>query len=83
MIILERAPNTAVDYTDASGATAAIMAAQYHHAKILRLLADRGANVNLTGQRGVTTPLRLAVGRINHDDTQRDPDPTARGNSPP
>jgi hypothetical protein len=74
-MILERAPNTAVDYADASGATAAIMAAQCHHGHIVRMLADRGANLNVTSQPGVT-PLRLAVGTINPDDAQqRDPDP--------
>jgi ankyrin repeat protein len=46
-ILLERAPNTTVDYVDAHGHTALMMAAQYHHADILRLLADRGGNVDL------------------------------------
>jgi ankyrin repeat protein len=39
-MILARAPNTAVDYVGASGGTALVATAQYHHANILRLLAS-------------------------------------------
>ena len=42
-MILERAPNTAVDHTVAVGYTALFVAAQYHHAEIVLLLADHGA----------------------------------------
>ena len=45
-MIIERAPNTAVDYVDAPGAAALLVAAQSHHAPdIIRLLADRATNV--------------------------------------
>ena len=45
-MILERAPNTNADYADAVGDTALISAARYHHADIVRLLADFGADLN-------------------------------------
>jgi ankyrin repeat protein len=74
-LILDRAPNTAVDHATAIGDTAATVAAQYYHVETLQLLADRGANINVVGKLR-STPLRLAVGRINVDDPQqRDPDP--------
>ena len=41
-MILERALNTSVDYVDAPGATALLMAAAYRHADIIQLLVDRG-----------------------------------------
>jgi ankyrin repeat protein len=47
--LLARAPNTVVDHVDANGVTAMAVAALYHHADILRLLADYGANVNFCG----------------------------------
>jgi len=74
-MLLARAPNTDVDYVDAQGVTALAVAALYHHADILRLLADNGANVNYADtQRRVT--LRLAVGLISpHSPSPRDPDP--------
>jgi len=74
-MLLARAPNTLVDYANAMGFTALLAAAQYHHADILRLLADRGANVCLhVGQQGCT-PLRLAVGETHPDEPPRGPDP--------
>ena len=73
-MILERAPNTKVDYADAVGFTALFVAAVYHHADILRLLADRCANVSVTSQRR-TTPLRHAVEDFPHMLPPRDPDP--------
>jgi ankyrin repeat protein len=62
-MILERAPNTTVDFVGAHGVTALLLAARYHHVDIVRLLADCGANLNYTGQRG-STPLHLAVGPL-------------------
>jgi hypothetical protein len=74
-LILDRARNTDVDHADKIGSTALLVAAQYHHACIVRLLADHGASVNHAGPEG-RTPLRLAVG-LNHDRDAppRDPDP--------
>jgi ankyrin repeat protein len=74
-LILDRARNTAVDHANQIGSTALLVAAQYHHADIVRLLADRGASVNHAGPEG-RTPLRVAVGQ-NHDcdAPPRDPDP--------
>jgi hypothetical protein len=74
-MILARARNTSVDYADAQGFNAQLVAAMYHHADILQLLADRGANVNLLADRRGTTALRLAVEQIEPDSTPRDPDP--------
>jgi len=53
-MLLERAPNTAVDYANALGATALLAAAQYHH-------ADRGLHsftflLNLSRVRHSKTP---------------------------
>jgi ankyrin repeat protein len=73
-MIFGRAPNTAVGHMDANGYTALRHTAKYHHADIVRLLADRGGNVNGAGQQR-TTPLRAAVGKIHPDDPPRDPDP--------
>ena len=74
-MILERAPCTAVDHRLITiGATATGMAALFHHADIVRLLADRGANVNFAGQRRIS-PLCLAVGLISPDARPRGPDP--------
>jgi hypothetical protein len=73
-MILERAPNTTVDYATVVGFTALLLSAQYHHVDILRKLADRGANVHLT-TRGGNTALCFAVAPICHDDRLRDPDP--------
>ena len=73
-MILERAPNTAVDHADVNGDTALRMAAEYHHADIVRLLADRGANLNVLSGQGRTTPLRAAV-LPPPDEPPRDPDP--------
>ena len=61
-----------MNYANAHGYTAQLEAAQYHHADILRLLADRGANVNVTER---YTPLGVAVSPIHPDDPPRDPDP--------
>ena len=49
----------------------------YHHAEIVRLLARRGADVNLEAQNiSRETPLRCAVGEIQATSTaRRDPDP--------
>jgi ankyrin repeat protein len=63
-----------VDYVNADGDTALYLAAEYHHADILRLLADRGGNVNFLGQQR-TTPLRAAVLQVHADAPPRDPDP--------
>jgi len=74
-MILERAPNTSVKYANARGITAQLLAALYHHVDILRLLADRGANVNLANQRRCT-PLRFAVAQMmSPNGLPRDPDP--------
>ena len=73
-MILERAPNTKVDHVDGDGDTALLVAAEFHHANIIQLLAERGANVSLVGQQGCT-PLRLAVGQVHPDAPPRDPDP--------
>ena len=48
MRLLARAPNTVVDHVDANGVTAMAVAALYHHADILWLMADNGANVNFS-----------------------------------
>jgi ankyrin repeat protein len=72
-MLLERAPNTTVDYVAVHGATALIAAAQYHRADVVRLLADRG-NVNFTNQRGCT-PLRFVLMGIPSDSLPRDRDP--------
>jgi ankyrin repeat protein len=50
-MILERAPNTAVDDVDGErggGVTPLMAAAGFHHADVLRQLAERGANINST-----------------------------------
>jgi len=73
-MILERAPKTAVDYKDVIHASALLMAALYHRADTIRVLVDRGANVNLVGQQRAT-PLRCAVGPTNPGETARLPDP--------
>jgi len=59
-MLLDRAPNTDVNYADARVATALMMAGQYHHSEVLRVLAERGADVNFTDERRAT-PLCLAV----------------------
>ena len=79
-MIVERAPNTAVDHVSADGVTALLMAAGYHHAPSIRLLAEAGANVNLAGQNAQhrqqrTAPLRFAVQEVSHDMPPRDADP--------
>jgi ankyrin repeat protein len=75
-MILERAPNTNVDYVDADGDAATLGAALFHHADILRLLADHGANVSLADPEEGWTPLSLAVARVPFDAVRaRDPDP--------
>ena len=73
-MLLALAPNTAVDHADARGFTALLMVTLYHHADILRLLVDHGANLNFAGPRG-DTPLRLSVQQIHPDGRPRDPDP--------
>jgi hypothetical protein len=73
-MILERAPNTAVDYMDAHGFTALLMATEYHHADIVRMLADRGGNVNNAGRQR-PPPLGVAVMQVHADASPRDPDP--------
>jgi len=72
-MILQRARNTPVDYANARGFTAQLLAVQYHHAGILSPLVGRGANVNLATRRG-DTALNLAVSQIHEDDRPRDPD---------
>ena len=73
-MILERAPNTTVDHGSAVGVTAHIIAAMYHHADTLRVLAEGGANVNLATHRG-DTALFLAVAPMPPSNHPRDPDP--------
>jgi ankyrin repeat protein len=46
-MLLERAPGTAADNANTLGATAGIAAAVFHHAEILRVLAEHGANLNV------------------------------------
>jgi ankyrin repeat protein len=75
-MILERAPKTAVDHTDADGDTALLAAAQYHNFDIVRLLADRGANPSFTNK-SRQTPLQIAVLQVHPDGPPRDPDPDA------
>ena len=75
-MILERAPTTAVDYMNANGVTALMAAARSHHVGILRLLAERGANVSsTTNQQPRNTPLRLALVATHPDEPPRHPDP--------
>jgi len=74
-MMLVRAPNTAVDYMSSNGYTALLAVAQYHHADIVRLLTDRGSNVNATDLKRRTTPLGVAVTQLNLDASPRDPDP--------
>jgi hypothetical protein len=73
-VLLERAPNTAVDAMNGNGGTALMATAWLHHADILRLLADHGANVNFMDQ-WRHTPLRQAVAPMLSDPSPRDPDP--------
>ena len=73
-MILERAPNTAVDHADADGDTALRMAALYHHADIVRLRTDRGADLNLASP-GAYPALFLAVWPLHPGAPPRDPDP--------
>jgi ankyrin repeat protein len=75
-MLLARAPNTAVDFADARGATALLAAAIFHNADIIRLLADCGANVNFTKKRE-DIPLCRAVSPMKclGDGRPRDPDP--------
>ena len=83
-MILERAPNTAADVVCAYGVTALLLGAQYHHAEIIRLLADHGANLNvrtsdplLLGSAAVgITALCIAVSPITPDANPRDPNPS-------
>ena len=72
-MLLQRAGNTIVDHVSAIGFTAAIMAAQYHHADIVRVLADHGANVNLATRRG-SAALCLALAPVPSSALPRDPD---------
>jgi len=76
-MILERAPNTAVDYATAQSFTALMAAAGYHHADILRLLADRGADMNRSDLLGAT-PLCHAVAVCHPDQQPRAPDPEGK-----
>jgi len=64
-MILERAPNTSVDYADARGITALHGAAQWCHFGILRLLADCGADLNFAVQG--CTPLCLVLEVVPFD----------------
>jgi hypothetical protein len=73
-IILQRAPNTTVGDDDTQGLTPHIVASQNHHADIVQLLADHGANVNLANRRGFTA-LCLAVEKSSPDKNVRSPDP--------
>jgi len=49
-MILDLAPNTTVDYPHETGCSALLVAAEYHNAGIVTLLADRGgvAQVQVT-----------------------------------
>jgi len=82
-MLLARAPNTAVDDVDAMGFTALLMAAQYHHAAILRLLADHGANVGFACRAGGRHLCASPSGRSTPTILPDTPTPTARGSSPP
>jgi ankyrin repeat protein len=81
-MILERAPNTAVDYANSRGVTALMKAAHFRHSEIIRLLADRGADVSRVNWQRVTA-LRLAVTLLSPpplgdtESPRRDPDPGA------
>ena len=44
-MLLERAPNTDVDYIDFNAMSAMLVAAQCHHFQIIRTLADHGGVV--------------------------------------
>jgi hypothetical protein len=44
-MLLERAPNTDVDYIDSNAISAMLAAAQCHHFQIIRTLADHGGVV--------------------------------------
>jgi len=73
-MMLDRVRNTTVNDANETGLTAHIIAAQYHDADMVRVLADRGANVNLTTRKGYTA-LCLAVAPIYPPDPPRAPDP--------
>jgi hypothetical protein len=60
-MILDLAPNTAVDHACALSFTALKAAALYHHADVIRVLADRNADMNLMTSQWRTTALSLAV----------------------
>ena len=51
-ILLDLAPNTAVDTRDLAGNTALISAAAYLHVDIIQQLIDRGADVNAENMMG-------------------------------
>jgi len=70
-MILERAPKTAVNHMRGHSPSALIRAAQYHHADILQLLAERGGNL---ANKYRMTPLWCAVGPINPPYRDSDPD---------
>ena len=76
---MERAPKTAVDYAGRNCGPALLFAAGGHHAGVIPLLADRGANMNImTGQTASPvkyTPLRVAVGATAPGGRPRNPDP--------
>jgi hypothetical protein len=65
-MILERAPNTDVDYVDARGISALLVAALYHFADMIQLLGDRGQGLITSS----TFQLNLSRSFVN-DSTQR------------
>ena len=71
-MILARAPNTTLDYGNATGGTALNLAATKHNADIIRLLVERGANVSSTSLQWMS-PLIRAV--TYYPARRRDPDP--------
>ena len=79
-MLLTRAPNTTVDYVDASrhgatsvGFTALAVAAQFHHADVIRLLAEWGASVG-RGLHSSTSQPNLS--RVCHKKTSYIPSNT-------
>jgi hypothetical protein len=44
-MLLERAPNTDVDYVDSNAISAILAAAQCHHFQIIHIMAEHGGEV--------------------------------------